>query len=84
MSQKSCFLAVLAATLVLACGIPAFGGKPPAPSYQILQLDLVDQDGVAYGYSMANDISSPSQGPRQVVGYVGADVRPRCPRVLDD
>ena len=72
MSSKSCFLAGLAAILVLACGMPAFGGKPPALSYQIIQLDLVDQDSVAYAYSMANDISSPSQGSRQVVGYVGA------------
>ena len=72
MSSKSCFLVGLAATLVLACGMPAFGGKPPEISYQIVQLDLVDQDGVAYAYSKANDVSSPSQGSRQVVGYVGA------------
>ena len=55
MSQKSCFLAVLAATLVLACGIPAFGGKPtnpPAISYQIVQLDL-DAAGVTYARSGA-------------------------------
>ena len=85
MSSKSCFLAGLAATLdagLAAC--PRLAASRPAPSYQVLQLDLVDQDGVAYGYSMANDVSSPSQGPRQVVGYVRRHVRPRCPRVLDD
>ena len=52
MSQKSCFLVALAITLLLACGLPALGGKPPAKppvlSYQILQLDLVDQDNVTY------------------------------------
>ena len=42
MSSEIMFPGGLAATLVLACGMPALGGKPPAPSYQILQLDLVD------------------------------------------
>ncbi len=81
--KKSCFLVALAATLVLACSMSAFGGKPPVLSYQVIQLDLVDQDSVAYAYSMANNVSSPSQGSRQVVGYVRHG-RPSYPRVLDD
>ena len=80
MSQKSCFLAVLAATLVLACGIPALGGKPPKPpaiSYQIVQLDLVDAAGVAYTRSFANGINRQCQ----VVGLVAessAGCLPAC------
>ncbi len=74
MSSKSSFLAVLVATLALACGTPALGGKPPAPSYQILQLDLVDDDNVEYATSNASDITNPNESaiPRQVVGSVGA------------
>ena len=79
MSSKSCFLVGLAATLVLVCGMPAFGGKPPAPSYQILQLDLVDDEhGVTYELSNAYDISNPSDSeiPRQVVGFVAEEDTP--------
>ena len=72
MSRKSCFLVGLAATLVLACGMPAFGGKPPKPSYLIRQLDLVDQSGVEYVYSGASDVNDPveTDGPYQAVGMV--------------
>lgn len=70
MSQKSRFLAVLTATLAVACGIPAFAAKPPKLSYQILQLDLVEPNGVVYTRSFAYGISS--QG--QVVGGVSNSV----------
>lgn len=73
MSQKSCFPAVMAATLVLTCGIPALGGKPPAISYQIVQLALVDAAGVTYTRSGAAGINS--QG--QVVGHV-VDASEHC------
>ena len=73
MSQKSCFLVGLAATLVLACSMPALGGKPPVLSYQILPLDLG-----TYAHSIANDVSDPSESeiPRQVVGYVAEEDTP--------
>ena len=80
MSHKSCFLAGLAAALVLANGLQAFGGKPtkpPAISYQIVQLDLADSAGVTYTRSFANGINR--QG--QVVGLVqesSAGCLPAC------
>jgi uncharacterized membrane protein len=51
---------------VLACGLPASGAKPPKLSYQIHELDLVDQQNVTYPSSQAVGINS--QG--QVVGGV--------------
>ncbi len=60
--------------------MPAFGGKPtkpPAISYQIVQLDLADSAGVTYTRSFANGINR--QG--QVVGLVAgssAGCLPAC------
>ena len=72
MSHKSCFLAGLAAMLVLACGMPAFAAKPPKPSYLIRQLDLVDQSGIEYVVRAALDVNDPveTDGPYQAVGMV--------------
>jgi uncharacterized membrane protein len=67
MSHKSCFLAGLTAMLVLSCGMPAFSGKPPAISYQIVQPDLGP-----YQRNFANGISNrdATSDRSQVVGAV--------------
>jgi uncharacterized membrane protein len=80
MFHKSCFLAGLAAALMLASGLQAFGGKPTKPptiSYQIVQLDLADSAGATYTGSVANGINR--QG--HVVGLVeepSAGCLPAC------
>lgn len=56
----------IAVAIGLVGSSAALAAKPPKLAYQILQLDLVDQWGVAYAESVAYDISD--QG--QVVGYV--------------
>ncbi len=56
----------IAVGIGLLCSVVALAAKPPKLAYQVLQLDLVDQGGVAYAESCAVDISD--QG--QVAGYV--------------